>query len=179
MAGYRPTQIRMPANETEFEKNCVVRFRGLLKDPNAKRFGTRGQRQHGIDILGRRDRDARQIVGVLRKSGRLGNEGLDHPPCSITRDNRPSRVLSRVRCAGLRTFQGSGFRAAGATGFEKHHAAGGSICTAAYYYCRHVWIIQGVASRQCNRSPSAAGSPFDRRPRIHQHERGSGAGVFL
>src|SRR5271166_1111065 len=72
MAGYRPTQIRMPANETEFEKNCVILFRDLLKDPNAKRFGTRGQRQHGIDILGRRDRDARQIVGVQckLKSGR-------------------------------------------------------------------------------------------------------------
>ena len=55
MAGYRATQIRKPANETEFEKNCVDLFREILGDPNVKRFGTRGQRQDGVDIVGHRE----------------------------------------------------------------------------------------------------------------------------
>ena len=72
MVGYRATQIRPPANETEFEKNCVVLFRGLLNDPNTKRVGTKGQKQHGLDIVGHRDRDPNQIVGIQckLKSGR-------------------------------------------------------------------------------------------------------------
>jgi hypothetical protein len=72
MAGYRATQIRPPANETEFEKNCVVLFSELLRDPGTKRVGTRGQKQHGLDIVGLRDRDPNQIVGIQckLKSGR-------------------------------------------------------------------------------------------------------------
>ena len=41
------TQIRPPASETEFEKHCVI-FRAVLPDPNVKRLGTRGQKQHGV-----------------------------------------------------------------------------------------------------------------------------------
>jgi hypothetical protein len=67
MAGYRPTQIRIPGNETEFEKNCVVLFRELLGDPGTKRVGTRGQKQHGMDIIGHRDRDPKKIVGIQCK----------------------------------------------------------------------------------------------------------------
>jgi hypothetical protein len=37
MAGYRPTQIRKPSDETEFERNCVVLFKDFLADPNVKR----------------------------------------------------------------------------------------------------------------------------------------------
>lgn len=72
MPGYRATQIRPPANETEFEKNCVVLFRELLNDPNVKRVGTKGQKQHGLDIVGNRDRDPKKIVGIQckLKSGR-------------------------------------------------------------------------------------------------------------
>lgn len=72
MVGYRPTQVRKPANETDFEKNCVVLFKEILKDPNVKRLGTRGQVQNGVDLVGRRDRDPAQIVGVQckLKSGR-------------------------------------------------------------------------------------------------------------
>ena len=43
MAGYTPTQIRKPSNETEFEKHCVVLFKDVLNDQNVKRLGTRGQ----------------------------------------------------------------------------------------------------------------------------------------
>jgi len=67
MVGYRATQIRPPANETEFEKNCVVLFRELLGDPNTKRVGTKGQRQQGLDIVGHRNRHSSQIVGIQCK----------------------------------------------------------------------------------------------------------------
>jgi len=47
-------------------------FREILGDPNVKRFGTRGQRQDGVDIVGHRDRKPKQLVGVQckLKSGR-------------------------------------------------------------------------------------------------------------
>ena len=67
MAGYRPTQIRKPSDETAFETNCVVLFKDLLSDPNVKRVGTRGQFQPGVDIIGKRNRDSKQIVGIQCK----------------------------------------------------------------------------------------------------------------
>jgi hypothetical protein len=67
MAGYSPTQIRKPANETEFEKNCVVLFRDILVDPNVKRLGTRGQGQHGVDLVGHRNGDPKKVVGIQCK----------------------------------------------------------------------------------------------------------------
>ncbi|MER8663611.1 hypothetical protein NKH34_21010 [Mesorhizobium sp. M1148] len=67
MAGYRPTQIRKPSDETDFEKKCVVLFKELLNDPNVSRVGTRGQGQNGVDIKGLRDRNPHQIVGVQCK----------------------------------------------------------------------------------------------------------------
>ena len=67
MAGYTPTQIRKPSDETEFEKYCVVLFKDLLNDPNVKRFGRRGQRQDGVDIIGKRNRDSKILVGIQCK----------------------------------------------------------------------------------------------------------------
>jgi len=67
MAGYRSTQIRKPESETEFEQNSVVLFCGILKDPNIKRLGTRGQKQYGVDLVGHRDRDPKQVVGIQCK----------------------------------------------------------------------------------------------------------------
>ncbi|PSJ56188.1 restriction endonuclease [Kumtagia ephedrae] len=75
MVGYRPTQIRKPADETEFEKNCVVLFKELLNDPNVSRVGTRGQGQDGVDIKGHRDRDPNQLVGIQCKL-KVGNSKL-------------------------------------------------------------------------------------------------------
>jgi cellulose synthase operon protein C len=72
MVGYRPTQIRKPSDETDFEKNCVVLFKYVLADPNVKRVGTRGQKQKGVDIIGKRNRDSKQPVGVQCK---LKSEG--------------------------------------------------------------------------------------------------------
>ena len=54
MAGYRATEIRKPADDTEFEKNTVVLFRGLLADQNVQRVGTSGQGQDGVDVIGQR-----------------------------------------------------------------------------------------------------------------------------
>ncbi|MBZ9868516.1 hypothetical protein LB515_24355 [Mesorhizobium sp. CA15] len=67
MAGYKSTQISKPANEVEFEENCVVLFKAILKDPNVERLGTRGQIQDGVDIVGHRDCDPKKIVGIQCK----------------------------------------------------------------------------------------------------------------
>jgi hypothetical protein len=67
MAGYRATEIRVPANETEFEKNCVVLFSELIGDPTNTRVGTKGQRQHGLDVVGFRNRDPKKLVGIQCK----------------------------------------------------------------------------------------------------------------
>ena len=44
----------------------------ILRDPHVKRFGTCGQKQHGIDIVGHRDGDPNRLVGIQckLKSGR-------------------------------------------------------------------------------------------------------------
>jgi hypothetical protein len=67
MSGYRATEIRIPKSETEFEKNCVILFRELLNDPNVKRLGTKGQKQHGVDIVGHRNGDPNHLVGIQCK----------------------------------------------------------------------------------------------------------------
>ena len=67
MSGYPPTQIRKPSDETEFEKHCVVLFKELLNDPNVKRLGRRGQKQDGVDIIGKRNRDSKLLVGIQCK----------------------------------------------------------------------------------------------------------------
>src|SRR6266705_2239447 len=67
MAGYRATEIRVPANETEFEKHCLVLFSELIGDPTNIRVGTKGQKQHGLDIVGFRNRDPKTLVGIQCK----------------------------------------------------------------------------------------------------------------
>jgi hypothetical protein len=42
-----------PKSEDEFEDIVVDFVRIRWKDPNAQRFGRRGQRQHGVDIIGK------------------------------------------------------------------------------------------------------------------------------
>lgn len=59
--------IRIPADDKSFEENCVILFSGLLKDPNVKLVGTRGKAQSGLDVIGRRDRDSAQPVGIQCK----------------------------------------------------------------------------------------------------------------
>jgi tetratricopeptide (TPR) repeat protein len=69
------TIIPIPAGDKDFEEKCVVLFASLLNDPNVKTVGTRGQGQQGLDLIGTRDRDPDQPVGVQcklkTKGGRL------------------------------------------------------------------------------------------------------------
>lgn len=59
--------IGIPADEKAFEENCIPLFAGLLGDPNVKLVGTRGKKQWGLDLIGRRNRDPRQPVGIQCK----------------------------------------------------------------------------------------------------------------
>ncbi len=68
------TIIPMPANDKDFEEKCVVLFAGLLGDRNVKTYGARGQGQSGLDLVGRRDRDAMQPVGVQCKLKTKGDK---------------------------------------------------------------------------------------------------------
>src|SRR5206468_3870749 len=43
---------------------CTVLFRAELKDRHASEYGRNGQKQHGIDILGRRDGKPDHWVGI-------------------------------------------------------------------------------------------------------------------
>ena len=61
------TVIGIPTDEKVFERNCVPLFAGPLNDPNVKPYGTRGKKQSGIDLIGRRGRDPNQPVGIQCK----------------------------------------------------------------------------------------------------------------
>src|SRR5690348_5988597 len=67
MTGYKSTQIRKPTEEMEFEKQSVILFREILKDPNVKRVGRRGQAQFGVDVVGRRNGKVKNVVGIQCK----------------------------------------------------------------------------------------------------------------
>ena len=68
------TIIRIPANDADFEENCVPLFAGHVRDPNFKRVATRGKNQSGIDLIGARDRDPLQPVGVQCKLKTKGDK---------------------------------------------------------------------------------------------------------
>ncbi|WP_375404238.1 hypothetical protein [uncultured Sphingomonas sp.] len=59
--------IGLPRDDTDFEDKCVPLFAGVVGDPNLKRVATSGKNQDGIDLIGARDRDPRQPVGVQCK----------------------------------------------------------------------------------------------------------------
>ena len=61
------TIIGIPTDEKVFESNCVPLFAGIINDPNVKLLGTRGKKQYGLDLIGRRDRDPDQPVGFQCK----------------------------------------------------------------------------------------------------------------
>jgi len=61
------TIIGIPTDEKVFESNCVPLFAGIINDPNVKLLGTRGKKQYGLDLIGRRDRDPDQPVGIQCK----------------------------------------------------------------------------------------------------------------
>ncbi|MBY2905735.1 tetratricopeptide repeat protein [Rhizobium leguminosarum] len=61
------TQIPKPENHQDFERQCVFLWSAKLKDPNLQRLGRNGQNQHGLDIIGIRDDDPRNRVGIQCK----------------------------------------------------------------------------------------------------------------
>jgi hypothetical protein len=73
-------QIPKPKDWQEFQRGCVVLFQAELADPNALEYGRNGQKQNGIDILGRRNGDRDHLVGVqcrLIEKPMLRSEMLD------------------------------------------------------------------------------------------------------
>jgi tetratricopeptide (TPR) repeat protein len=44
-------RYRAPKTDDEFEEFCLALYQAYLKMPGLKRYGRRGQRQHGIDII--------------------------------------------------------------------------------------------------------------------------------
>jgi len=67
MSHLAATQIPKPADEQAFERASVPLWRHILGDPNVQRVGRRGQAQAGVDLCGRRGRDANHLVGVQCK----------------------------------------------------------------------------------------------------------------
>jgi tetratricopeptide (TPR) repeat protein len=57
-------EIPKPKDWQAFQRNCVHLFRAELNDPNASEYGRGGQKQRGIDVLGRRGGQGEHFVGV-------------------------------------------------------------------------------------------------------------------
>lgn len=57
-------EIPKPKDWQAFQRNCVLLFQAELKDPNAQEYGRGGQKQGGIDVLGKRNSDPGHYVGV-------------------------------------------------------------------------------------------------------------------
>ena len=77
MSELAATQIPKPVDEQAFERCNLTLWRCVLNDPRAHTHGRRGQRQHGIDIVGCRDGVPTQIVGIqckLKSAGKILDE---------------------------------------------------------------------------------------------------------
>ena len=60
-------QIPKPLDEQDFERKCAVLFECVLGDPAIDLYGRRGQTQYGVDIIGLRNGNIDQIVGIQCK----------------------------------------------------------------------------------------------------------------
>ena len=67
MTAYAATQIPKPKDAKTFERCSVTLWRCILSDPHVKLLGRSGQEQHGVDLIGNRNGDPEQIVGVQCK----------------------------------------------------------------------------------------------------------------
>jgi tetratricopeptide (TPR) repeat protein len=61
------TSLPKPKNWQDFESHTRVLFACILNDPNTQKNGRSGQKQHGVDIYGYRDRRVDCLVGVQCK----------------------------------------------------------------------------------------------------------------
>lgn len=90
--------IPIPTDEKAFERQCRVLFAELLGDPHVKLVGTKGKNQGGLDLMGTRERDPHQPVGVQCKlitkvGGKLDLAGVRS---DITRALALSPALTEV-----------------------------------------------------------------------------------
>lgn len=84
-----------PKNHADFERMCLALFREKLCDPSAKLFGVSGQKQMGIDILGRRGGNSTGLVGIQCKS-RNGSKGLS--PKEVTAEYEKAARFKPALC---------------------------------------------------------------------------------
>lgn len=75
MSATSGTQISKPSKEQDFEDNCVVLWKCILRDPNVQKVGRRGQKQQGVDLFGYRDGRRDHLVAVQCKL-KTGNKVL-------------------------------------------------------------------------------------------------------
>lgn len=64
--------VGKPEQEGDFERRCCILFSEIVSDPNVKLVATRGKKQGGFDLLGTRDGDPDQPVGVQCKNKPAG-----------------------------------------------------------------------------------------------------------
>ncbi|MBM7482342.1 tetratricopeptide (TPR) repeat protein [Bradyrhizobium sp. USDA 3686] len=57
-------EIPKPKDWQDFQRGCVALFQAELNDPHAQEYGRNGQKQLGIDVLGRRDGVHDHFVGI-------------------------------------------------------------------------------------------------------------------
>lgn len=95
MTSYSASQIPKPLDEQDFERKAGSLFRCVLDDPNVKRVGRRGQKQFGLDLIGRRNGAADRIVGVQCK---LKGEGRKLSEAEVRREvGRALRYTPKLR----------------------------------------------------------------------------------
>jgi cellulose synthase operon protein C len=56
--------IPRPSVWQQLQSRCIILFREELKDPNTIEYGRNGQKQDGIDIIGRRNANPNHYVGI-------------------------------------------------------------------------------------------------------------------
>ena len=77
MSELTATQIPKPSDEQAFERCNEVLWRCILKNDRVQCYGRRGQRQHGVDIVGYRNDSVDRIVGIqckLKGAGKILEE---------------------------------------------------------------------------------------------------------
>jgi hypothetical protein len=62
MPDLRNLQLAPLDDEDRFEELCLALWKRLLNQPATQRNGRRGQRQHGVDLFGRRDQPAAWVA---------------------------------------------------------------------------------------------------------------------
>ena len=67
MSELSAVQVSKPRDEQAFERCNLILWRCILNDERTYLYGRRGQRQHGVDIIGCRNSDPNHLVGVQCK----------------------------------------------------------------------------------------------------------------